>query len=75
MGTGAELHVLSPKRCEFTVAETCLNGEEEKRSVASSEPYVEAGGCYKRGALFPGHEFVPGRVMALRRDRQDALAV
>jgi hypothetical protein len=52
MGACAELNVLPPERREFTVAETCLNGEEEKRSVAPSDPCAEIGGCYKRGALF-----------------------
>jgi hypothetical protein len=71
----AELYVLAPERCEFRIPEACLNGQEQKRSVAPSDPCVEFGCCYNSGALFFGEECDLASLMPLRRDSLHALTV
>ena len=71
----AQLHVLAPKRCEFTIAEAGLNGQEEQRSIAPSDPRFQSRRCDQSGALFFRQECDRSAFMPLRRDRQDPLAV
>jgi hypothetical protein len=71
----AKLHVLAPKRREFTVAEAGLNGQEQQRSIAPPDPCVESGRCDQSGAFFFRQECDRSAFMPLRRDRQDPLAV
>src|SRR3989442_1347982 len=56
VGAYAELYVLTPERCELRIPEARLNGQEQKSSVAPSDPCIEIGSCYKSGALFFGEE-------------------
>jgi hypothetical protein len=56
MGARAKLGILALKRPEFTVAEARLNGQEQKCSIAPSDPGIEIGSCYQSGAFFFGQE-------------------
>jgi hypothetical protein len=75
VGSCPKLHVLPPKRREFTVAQAGLNGQEEQRSIAPSDPCSEVGRCDQSAALFFGQECDDRAFMPLRRNRQDSLAV
>jgi hypothetical protein len=47
MRPGAELHVLTTKRRDLAVAQTCLNGDQQKGLVPSSDPGARIGSSHK----------------------------
>jgi hypothetical protein len=75
VGACAEHYVLAPKRRNLAVAEAGLDRHEQKRSVPSSDPRRRIGCCNDGSALFFGQEFHRAALMALRRNRQYALAL
>ena len=75
MSAGAELHVLAAKRRDLAVAEAGLNRDEQQRSIPPSDPCARIRSCDKGGGLFLRQKLHRAALVALRRDRQDALAL
>ena len=75
MRTCAELHVLLAKRCDLAIPEAGLNGDEQQRPVPSSDPCARIRRCDKGGTLFLCQKLHWAALVALRRDRKDALAL
>jgi len=68
-------HVLAAERSDLAIAEARLNGNQQERSVAPPDPGRRIWCCHQGIAFVFGHEFHGATLIALRRNRQDALAM
>jgi hypothetical protein len=71
----AELHILSSKRGDLTVAQAGLDGEEEDCPIPSTKPPDGVRSCYERRGLFLRQKLNRIALVTLGGDRKDALAV
>jgi hypothetical protein len=75
VSAGAELNVLAPKRGEFAIAQTGLNGDEEQRPIPCSDPGARVRRRHESSGLFLGEKLDRPTLVAFRGDRKDALAL
>jgi len=75
MRTCAELDVLPAKGCDLAIPEARLNGDEQQRFIPPPDPCARIRSCDKGGGLFLSQKLHGAALVALRRDRKDALAL
>jgi hypothetical protein len=75
MRSGAEVHVLATKRRDLAVAQTSLNGDEQKGLIPSSDPCARIGGSHKGRGLFFSQKLHWSSLKTFGRDRQDPLTL
>jgi hypothetical protein len=75
VGASAELHVLAAKCRDLTIAEARLNRDEQQGLIPPSDPCARIRCCDKSGGLFHSQKLHWGALVALRRDRKDALTL
>jgi hypothetical protein len=72
---GAELHILTSKRCDLAIAQAGLDSEEQECPVPPSNPCPGVGSGHEGCGLFLGKKLDGMALVALGGDRKDALAV
>ncbi len=70
MSAGAELNVLAPKRGEFAIAQTGLNGDEEQRPIPCSDPGARVRRRHESSGLFLGEKLDRPTLVAFRGGSQ-----
>ena len=75
MRTDAESHVAPLQRTEFGIAQPCLACHEQQDTVTSSDPRGLIGSRNKRCSFVLGEKLDRSALVALGRDRQNALAL
>src|SRR5579864_3393976 len=75
MSAGPEIHVSPTERCDFAVAESGLNGDEQQSLVSSSDPGTGIRSRYQCCGLFVGQKFDRPACKTLRRKGQDTLTL
>jgi hypothetical protein len=75
MRTCAELDVLPTKGCDLAIPEARLNGDEQQRLIPTSDPCARIRSRDKGGSLFLCQKLHGTALVALGRDRKDALAL
>jgi hypothetical protein len=75
MSPGTKLHIFAPQSCNLAVAETSLNGDQQKRSVPPSNPSCWIRSCQQCSRLFFGKKPYRAALIALCWNRQHTLAL
>ena len=70
-----KFHVLAAEGSDLAITEARLNGHQQERSVSPPDPGSRIWCCHQGIAFVFGHEFHRATLIALRRNRQDALAM
>src|SRR5262249_16657495 len=72
---GPQLHVLPPERGDLAIPQASLRGEEEKRTIALSDPGVRDRRGHERRDFVLGQKFYGPSFESFWRDRQNPLAL
>jgi hypothetical protein len=75
MSAGAELHILAFDPDDLAIAQSRLEGYEEKGSVTLTDPCPGIGSCPEGSTLLLCEELNRSALVAFSRDSKDTLAV
>jgi hypothetical protein len=75
VSAGTKFHILTAERCDLAIAQARLYSKQQERSVSPADPGGRIWCCHQRIAFLFGYEFHWTTLIALRRNRQDALAM
>jgi len=75
VSTGIQLDIVASKRGDLTVAQARLDGQQEDRAIAPSNPSTGVGSCHNGSALLLCEELYGTTIVTLRGDRKHTLTV